>query len=639
MIRPLFGKLLYGGLFLLVLPLLLVLWARGTHALMQARAIFSPSWGIGVVAAGFALVISGMLTLRLRGDGLPMNAYPPPRLVASGIYAIFPHPIYLGFVLVCAGASIAAGSASGLWLITPTVALASAALVLGYEAPDLRRRFEASALPSLLPPDEPARPALTERVRCVLFVLLPWLIAYEAVVALGIPADAVQTYLHFERRFPVVAWSEIIYATPYLVVCVVPWMVSTRRTLRAFCLRAWISMAVTFPLYLALPLIAPPRPVLESGFWAHLLHWERSIDSAAASFPSYHVIWAFVAADALGQGTPLRKVGWKVWAFLVSLSCLTTGMHSLVDIVGGYMVYQLAAHAMSVWNYLLLLTEAVANSWREYRFGPVRVINHGAYAGLAALVGAGIIDSLLGPGKDAVTITIFLGGTLGAVLWAQWVEGSPSLLRPLGFYGGMLGCAAGALVARQIGISVWTALCGICVAAPFIQSIGRVRCLVQGCCHGRPTQSVPGIRYTHPRSRVCRMAELSGVPVHPTPLYSILWNGVIALVLCRLLILEVPATTICGIYLLLSGLGRFVEEAYRGEPQTLVSYGLRLYQWIAIATVLAGAFVTTIGGGPKTPLPVFHATSLALAGVCGLAGWFVSGIDFPESSRRFARLT
>lgn len=94
-----------------------------------------------------------------------------------------------------------------------------------------------------------------------------------------------------------------------------------------------------------------------------------------------------------------------------------------------------------------------------------------------------------------------------------------------------------------------------------------------------------------------------------------------------------------GVYLILSGLGRFVEEAYRGEPQTPVFWGLRLYQWIALVTVFLGAAITTLVRTPRTPVPVMHPSSVLVALLCGIAVWFVSGIDFPESSRRFARLS
>jgi hypothetical protein len=107
----------------------------------------------------------------------------------------------------------------------------------------------------------------------------------------------------------------------------------------------------------------------------------------------------------------------------------------------------------------------------------------------------------------------------------------------------------------------------------------------------------------------------------------------------RLYLAHANAAMVGGIYLILSGIGRFVEEAYRGEPQTPVIAGLRLYQWIAIATIVAGAIVTTFTGAPVPGRPRFDSSMLAVAFVCALAAWFVTGVDFPESNRRFARLT
>src|SRR2546429_1610145 len=71
-----------------------------------------------------------------------MNAYPPPRYVAQGIFRLLPHPIYTGFTMLCVGVSIAVVSASGLWLVSPIVALSCAARVLGYERHDLRERLD-----------------------------------------------------------------------------------------------------------------------------------------------------------------------------------------------------------------------------------------------------------------------------------------------------------------------------------------------------------------------------------------------------------------------------------------------------------------------------------------------------------------
>ena len=161
---------------------------------------------------------------------------------------------------------------------------------------------------------------------------------------------------------------------------------------------------------------------------------------------------------------------------------------------------------------------------------------------------------------------------------------------------------------------------------------------VAGCCHGRPADAAVGIRYRHPRSRVCRLAELRGTPIHPTPLYSILWNVGIALVVTRLWVVESPLSLIGGVYLILTGIGRFCEEAWRGEPQTLVVAGLRLYQWIAIGTVLGGAAITALVHAGNAAPPEFAPIELAVAAVFGGLSALALGVDFPASDRRFARL-
>jgi hypothetical protein len=269
----------------------------------------------------------------------------------------------------------------------------------------------------------------------------------------------------------------------------------------------------------------------------------------------------------------------------------------------------------------------------------VRIINHGGYAAVGILIGMFLIDTLLGPGRELLSLIIFLSCIIGAALWAQWVEGSPSLLRPMGFYGAMVGATLGCSFAPLFGVNMRLVWAVICLAAPWIQGIGRLRCLVQGCCHGRPTQQAHGIRYTHSRSRVCRLANLAGVSVFATPVYSMLYNLVVGIALLRLYQLHASCTMIFGIYLLLSSDGRFVEEAYRGEPQTSIFFGLHFYQWIALAAAIAGAVITTIHSQPLPHVSELRFSSVLLAMACGAVAWFVTGIDFPESSRRFARLT
>jgi hypothetical protein len=135
------------------------------------------------------------------------------------------------------------------------------------------------------------------------------------------------------------------------------------------------------------------------------------------------------------------------------------------------------------------------------------------------------------------------------------------------------------------------------------------------------------------------LANLAGVPLHATPLYSIASNVVVGILLVRLRMLGAPNALVVGTFLMLGGLARFVEESYRGEPQTPVIAGLRSYQWIAVVSLLAGIACTTL---PPVPGPLgfvppdarLIGAALAMAAVTG----FAMGVDFPASNRRFSRL-
>ena len=635
-----FAKVLYGGFFVVIVPLALGAWAHAATGMVRLPVPHSLFWGAMLTAAGVVVMALGMVSLWIYGGGLPMNAFPPPRFVERSVYRLVPHPIYGGFSIACAGVAIFSGSASGLWLVAPAVALACAALVLGYELPDLHRRFGAQTFSPWLPLDRPQPPSLLERLRIYPVILLPWLTVFEMFGALGKAPGSLNTYLPFETHWPVIESTELLYASTYIVVLLVPLLARSGTALRRFAQQGLIAMALIFPLYLLLPCFVPPRAFHPATAIGHLLLWERTPYSGTAAFPSFHVVWAFIAASALAEGSRRKRWLWWTWAVLVAVSCVTTGMHSIADVVAGVVAYVAVVRMPDIWRAILGAAERVANSWREWRIGPVRIINHGGYAALGVLLGMTIIDALLGPGLRLIGISFFLSATVGAALWAQWVEGSPSLLRPMGYYGAVVGGVSAAVASTLLlHADPWIVLAAISVGAPVIQGIGRLRCLVQGCCHGRIVRSVPGIRYTDPHTRVCRLANLGGIPVHATPVYSILWNCVVELALLRLLQLHAASTMIFGAYLFLSSAGRFVEEAYRGEPQTATICGLHLYQWIAIVLALSGAAITTVSSSPIPPLAPFRFSSVLMALGCSAIAWFVTGIDFPESSRRFARLT
>jgi protein-S-isoprenylcysteine O-methyltransferase Ste14 len=636
------GKLAYGVLFVVVIPALLVWWALATGPTVPLRTVPYTWAGYILIAVGVALMVAGMAALVAYGKGLPMNPYPPSTYVACGIYRFTAHPIYIGCVVSCFGVAMLLESPSGLWLVSPMVALGLPALALGYERHDLRRRFgrEAIHVPLVsLPPDRRDPPTSWNRASIYLLVLIPWAVAYEAVYRLGVPTDAIVAHLPFERDWPVLEWTEAIYGSVYAFVLATPLILRRRCDLRRFAELGLIATAVVTLIYITVPVIAPPRFFEPQTFLGRALMFERSMSHTVAAFPAFHAIWSFIVADGWARrGRTWGVAGWT-WAILIALSCITTGMHALVDIAAAAIVFIVLLQWRRVWRLLRRAAEAVANSWREWRWRGVRVINHGLYAGLAGAVGFWISASLGGPDVYWQLVFVHLCGLAGAALWAQKLEGSSKLSRPFGYYGGVIGVLTAVIVAGRLGGNTIFLLALVAIEGPWLQALGRLRCLVQGCCHGSEAPEEIGIRYWMPRSRVCTLAELRGVPLHPTPLYSILANVVTGVLLLRLWSLGVSYALIAGTYLILAGLARFVEESYRGEPQTPIVGGLRVYQWMAVLSATLGILITTLpGGGPPSLIFALDSRVAVSAALYGLLAGFAMGVDFPGSARRFARL-
>jgi protein-S-isoprenylcysteine O-methyltransferase Ste14 len=632
------GAAAYATLFVVVLPWLLAAWMHRLDRIVSLPAYGNAWLGVVVAGVGLALMTAAAVSLWIVGRGLPMSPYPPERIVTSGVYAVVPDPIYIGAVTACLGYALMTRSAAGLWVATPLLALASASFVIGYERQATLNRFGASAQPRLhLPPVSDAAPNRWERAAVVVFVLFPWMAAYEAINRLGIPPDARSSYMAWEAALPVVPWTELIYALTYPYVLMAPFLASRRRDLRAFAVRGLWATALVGVFYLLVPFVAAPKPVPDGSVWAPLLQMERSWNEHT-SLPSFHVVWTCLASALLAARW--RRARWWLgaWTLAVATSCVTSGMHAISDVIAGLAAAAALLHGDRIWAVLCRISEAVANSWKEWRVGPLRVMSHGSYA--AAGGAAGVAAAVWAAGGDQLwwIVAFTFGAQAGAALWAQIIEGSPQLLRPYGYFGSVVGVIVLSAAAGAAGRDAWLLLAAMAVGGCFTQAIGRLRCLVQGCCHGRPVDAAWGIRYTHPRSRVTRLSTLGGVALHPAPLYSILWMLLTGAMLVRLWVLGAPLSFIAGSYLVLVGLGRFVEEHYRGEPQTAQIAGLRLYQWLAIAFVAGGAAVMAAGGRAAPPPQALAPPAWGALAVVLLVSYVLYGLDVPGSSRRFSRL-
>lgn len=615
------GKILYALLFLVLIPAILWFWARWTEPLVGFPPIHSKMAGGILTVAGGSLILWGMLALMVYGKGLPMNAYPPPELVQKGPYRLLRHPIYWGFGLLMTGYFVLVGSASGLWLVTPLTILSMIALVRGYEEIDLRRRFPDAKRTTVLdlPANAAGAPGIPERLASFFWVAASWLSGNFLVDFLvgDVPPLAGGPYL-----FHPFVEDPLVTLPAFLLVLLTPFLLGRKDLLRQWALSS--LMAVFLNVFFALAFPSLCAQYLPAG------------GSALLAAPVFLIL---IPAKAVWQQSRSWGPVFAVLAILLSIVQLANSRSAELHLAGSVLIFSVSTHYWRVWEFLKDTSEQIANSWKEWVFNKVRVINHGFYVGFGAFLGIWLAGSLAGKGYGWALLAFSVTVIVFSALWAQFIEGSEKLKRPYGYYGALVGIPFASLIVWAMGYDIWLIIGITSVLMPWVQAIGRLRCLVNGCCHGSQVDDPHiGIRYTHPRSRVCGISGLKGELLHPTPLYSILWLFFAGFVLLALWFDHAPPSFIFGLYLILTGIGRFVEEAYRGEVQTPILRGLRLYQWTAILSVVAGMGMTLVPSAMPALSPGFNWGALWAAALGGLFTTFAMGIDFPYSNTRFSRL-
>ena len=192
---------------------------------------------------------------------------------------------------------------------------------------------------------------ILSRTRFWWFVVLPWVGLYYFAASFGVPSDAFHPGLGFEP-LPVWPWTSLIYFSEYPAVAAVPFLLIAPERFRRLMIHCWISIAIAFLFYFTLPSIAPRPPVPQDAFLGPFLAWERGNYPASVAFPSFHVIWAVLIAQAAATESRWSKIGWWGWAVAVCVSCVTTGMHWVSDIAAGALVCWLAIRYEFVWAWL-----------------------------------------------------------------------------------------------------------------------------------------------------------------------------------------------------------------------------------------------------------------------------------------------
>ncbi len=204
-----------------------------------------------------------------------------------------------------------------------------------------------------------------------------------------------------------------------------------------------------------------------------------------------------------------------------------------------------------------------------------RIVDFGLWLVIWALVGAKLL--------------------LVVVEWRRYLADPAQLLGLVRAGGVFLGGFIAAVIAAAVLLRRYRlpALKTFDVIAPSLalgQAIGRIGCLLAGCCWGHECDLPWAITYTDPAA-TANVGTPLGIALHPFPAYAILFNLAVFGVLSRLFALRLAPGRVFAGYLVLYGAGRFVLELFRGDAVRGLYFGglLSTSQLISTALVVVGA--------------------------------------------------
>lgn len=234
--------------------------------------------------------------------------------------------------------------------------------------------------------------------------------------------------------------------------------------------------------------------------------------------------------------------------------------------------------------------------------GPVSIYTYGVLLAAAYLLGLWFATvRARARGLDATRVTdlgiyIIISALVGAKLLLVVVEfdhfrQDPSeiwtILRSGGvFYGGLLLATGVAFwYMRRHRLPLWTTCDAFAPGIALGQAVGRVGCLMAGCCYGKPTELPWGITFTHPLA-ASNVGTPLDVSLHPTQLYE---SAAVLVILALLLLLERRGRSFPGrtfwCYLLLYPSARFGIEFFRGDPRGTVFEILSTSQFVSLMLI------------------------------------------------------
>jgi phosphatidylglycerol:prolipoprotein diacylglycerol transferase len=204
-----------------------------------------------------------------------------------------------------------------------------------------------------------------------------------------------------------------------------------------------------------------------------------------------------------------------------------------------------------------------------------KIVNLGVYCALTGMLGAKLLMIAMDPEYRTHPAEIF----------------SLDTLQSAGiFFGGFIFAAVFAVLYMKAQKLPVLETCDVFAPGVAIgHGIGRLGCFAAGCCWGKPTHLPWAVTFTN---KTATTGVPLNIPLHPTQLYEAFAEGVICLILIRLLKRPHRDGQVIGAWGLSYGLVRFGVEFLRIHDSSNPLGGpFVLEQWIALALAAAGAYL------------------------------------------------
>jgi phosphatidylglycerol:prolipoprotein diacylglycerol transferase len=252
------------------------------------------------------------------------------------------------------------------------------------------------------------------------------------------------------------------------------------------------------------------------------------------------------------------------------------------------------AGPITIYSYGVLLASAyLIGLWMAVRRANAAGINGNSIMDMLIWV---IIAALVGA-KALLFIVDFRHFT------SSWQDFT-TLLRSGGvFYGGLIAAIVVCIwQLRKHRLPLWPCADLFAPGIALGYMVGRLGCLMAGCCYGKPTDVAWAVTFTDPAANFNVGTPLN-IPLHPTQLYESAAGLVIFLLL---LILEKRQGHFAGrtfwSFAFLYAVLRFIIEFYRGDDRGMVLSYLSTSQFISVVLAPISLFMLWYLSRPSRPV-------------------------------------